>query len=55
MLWPSLLMMWVSALNGEPIPDEAYGEHPVGIITYSKSGWMSATSERVLIFTIRVY
>lgn len=37
------LINTTSALNGEPIPDEAYGEHPVGIITYSKSGWMSAT------------
>lgn len=26
-----------------PIPDEAYGEDPVGILTYSRSGFMSAT------------
>lgn len=37
------LINTTSARDGEPIPDEAYGENPVGIITYSKSGWMSAT------------
>lgn len=37
------LINTTSARDGEPIPDEAYGEQPVGIITYSKSGWMSAT------------
>lgn len=26
-----------------PIPDAAYGDAPVGILTYSKSGYMSAT------------
>lgn len=26
-----------------PIPDAAYGEAPTGIITYSRSGYMSAT------------
>lgn len=37
------LVNTTSARDGVPIPDEAYGERPVGIITYSKSGWMSAT------------
>ncbi|CAK1364330.1 hypothetical protein CB0940_08030 [Cercospora beticola] len=37
------LINTTSARDGVPIPDEAYGERPVGIITYSKSGWMSAT------------
>jgi Lipocalin-like domain len=32
-----------SYLNGQPVPDAAYGEAPVGIITYSESGYMSAT------------
>lgn len=32
-----------SAYNGVPIPDEAYGKAPVGILSYSKSGYMSAT------------
>lgn len=32
-----------SYFNGELIPDAAYGAAPVGIITYSKSGYMSAT------------
>jgi hypothetical protein len=30
-------------LNNVPIPDAAYGAAPVGILTYSKSGFMSAT------------
>ncbi|KAI9155118.1 hypothetical protein HJFPF1_07686 [Paramyrothecium foliicola] len=37
------LINTTSYLNGEPIPDAAYGEAPTGIITYSKSGYMSAT------------
>ncbi|OAG07323.1 uncharacterized protein CC84DRAFT_1062805, partial [Paraphaeosphaeria sporulosa] len=32
-----------STLNNVPIPDLAYGEAPVGILTYSKTGYMSAT------------
>jgi hypothetical protein len=32
-----------STLNGESIPDLPYGEHPVGILTYTATGWMSAT------------
>ncbi|KAM0276709.1 hypothetical protein ACHAQH_006477 [Verticillium albo-atrum] len=32
-----------STLNGVAIPDQAYGENPIGIITYSRSGYMSAT------------
>lgn len=32
-----------STLNNVPIPDAAYGEAPVGILTYSRSGYMSAT------------
>ncbi|KAJ4357738.1 uncharacterized protein N0V89_002314 [Didymosphaeria variabile] len=32
-----------STLNNVPVPDAAYGEAPVGILTYSKSGYMSAT------------
>ncbi|KAM0325411.1 hypothetical protein ACHAQA_007397 [Verticillium albo-atrum] len=31
-----------STLNGVSIPDQAYGEAPVGILTYSRSGYMSA-------------
>ncbi|KAF9881454.1 hypothetical protein CkaCkLH20_00600 [Colletotrichum karsti] len=29
--------------NGVPVEDRVYGSNPVGILTYSKSGWMSAT------------
>ncbi|KAF6810097.1 hypothetical protein CMUS01_03990 [Colletotrichum musicola] len=29
--------------NGVPVPDKTYGENPVGILTYSKSGYVSAT------------
>ncbi|KZM20237.1 uncharacterized protein EKO05_0003683 [Ascochyta rabiei] len=32
-----------STLNDVPVPDAAYGAAPVGILTYSKSGYMSAT------------
>ncbi|KAH6695825.1 Lipocalin-like domain-containing protein [Plectosphaerella plurivora] len=32
-----------STLNGVEVPDRSYGEAAVGIITYSKSGYMSAT------------
>ncbi|KAL1641743.1 hypothetical protein SLS61_009976 [Didymella pomorum] len=32
-----------STLNNVPIPDAAYGEAPVGILTYSRTGYMSAT------------
>lgn len=32
-----------SFLNGQEVPDRAYGKAPVGIITYSTSGYMSAT------------
>ncbi|KAF2128221.1 hypothetical protein P153DRAFT_387176 [Dothidotthia symphoricarpi CBS 119687] len=32
-----------STLNGISIPDEPYGAHPVGILTYSASGYVSAT------------
>ncbi|KAL6705934.1 hypothetical protein ACN47E_006213 [Coniothyrium glycines] len=32
-----------STLNGVSIPDEPYGEHPVGILIYTASGFMSAT------------
>ncbi|KAF3049592.1 hypothetical protein E8E11_009059 [Didymella keratinophila] len=32
-----------STLNNVPIPDAAYGEVPVGILTYSRSGYMNAT------------
>jgi hypothetical protein len=32
-----------SALNGNPIPDEAYGAAPVGLLIYTATGWMSAT------------
>ena len=38
-----LLLNTSSTLNGVPIEDEAYGANPVGIITYSRSGFMSAT------------
>jgi hypothetical protein len=38
-----LLTLLRSTFNGKPVPDRAYGENPVGIITYSKSGYMSAT------------
>ncbi|KFA69774.1 hypothetical protein S40285_10362 [Stachybotrys chlorohalonatus IBT 40285] len=37
------LLNTTSFFNGQPIPDAAYGEAPVGIITYSRSGYMSAT------------
>jgi lipocalin-like protein len=37
------LLTTQSTLNGQAIPDRAYGEAPVGILTYSKSGYMSAT------------
>ena len=30
-------------LNEVPVPDAVYGSAPVGILTYSKSGYMSAT------------
>lgn len=30
-------------LNEVPVPDAVYGSAPVGILTYSKSGFMSAT------------
>lgn len=30
-------------MNGNPIPDEAYGAAPVGLLIYTASGWMSAT------------
>ncbi|KAF2441568.1 hypothetical protein P171DRAFT_340237, partial [Karstenula rhodostoma CBS 690.94] len=32
-----------STLNNVPVPDATYGEAPVGILTYSKSGYVSAT------------
>ncbi|KAF2033076.1 hypothetical protein EK21DRAFT_59186 [Setomelanomma holmii] len=32
-----------SALNGSPIPDEAYGEALVGFLIYTATGWISAT------------
>jgi hypothetical protein len=32
-----------STLNGVSIPDLPYGEHPVGILIYTATGWMSAT------------
>ncbi|KAH6909076.1 Lipocalin-like domain-containing protein [Coprinopsis sp. MPI-PUGE-AT-0042] len=37
------LVNTTSALNGNPIPDEAYGKAPVGLLMYSAEGWMSAT------------
>ncbi|KAF2207093.1 hypothetical protein CERZMDRAFT_115421 [Cercospora zeae-maydis SCOH1-5] len=37
------LVNTTSARDGVPIPDDAYGKKPVGIITYSKSGWMSVS------------
>lgn len=30
-------------LDEVPVPDAVYGSAPVGILTYSKSGYMSAT------------
>jgi hypothetical protein len=32
-----------STHNGESIPDLPYGEHPVGLLIYTATGWMSAT------------
>ncbi|KAJ4988161.1 hypothetical protein SVAN01_06413 [Stagonosporopsis vannaccii] len=32
-----------STLNNVPIPDAAYGAAPVGLLTYTRSGYMSAT------------
>ncbi|KAF3002434.1 hypothetical protein E8E13_004160 [Curvularia kusanoi] len=32
-----------STLNNVPIPDDAYGKAPVGLLTYTRSGYMSAT------------
>ncbi|KAG9205514.1 hypothetical protein G6514_008156 [Epicoccum nigrum] len=32
-----------STLNNLPIPDLAYGDHPVGLLTYTPTGYMSAT------------
>ncbi|EMF16921.1 uncharacterized protein SEPMUDRAFT_137655 [Sphaerulina musiva SO2202] len=32
-----------STLNGVPVPDRAYGENPIGLLTYTSSGFMSAT------------
>ncbi|KAF1926251.1 uncharacterized protein M421DRAFT_68117 [Didymella exigua CBS 183.55] len=32
-----------STLNNVPVPDAAYGTAPVGLLTYSRSGYMSAT------------
>ncbi|KAH7311360.1 Lipocalin-like domain-containing protein [Stachybotrys elegans] len=37
------LINTTSYFNGDPIPDAAYGAAPVGVIHYSKSGYMSAT------------
>ncbi|KAH7086278.1 Lipocalin-like domain-containing protein [Paraphoma chrysanthemicola] len=37
------LINTTSALNGVPIPDEAYGTAPIGILLYTAAGWMSAT------------
>ncbi|KAF2820290.1 hypothetical protein CC86DRAFT_119209 [Ophiobolus disseminans] len=37
------LVNTTSALNGKPIPDEAYGKAPVGLLIYTADGWMSAT------------
>ncbi|CAI6333183.1 unnamed protein product [Periconia digitata] len=32
-----------STLNGTAVPDLAYGEAPIGLITYTAAGYMSAT------------
>ncbi|OLN87491.1 hypothetical protein CCHL11_06170 [Colletotrichum chlorophyti] len=32
-----------ASFNGVPVEDRAYGSNPIGILTYSKSGYMSAT------------
>lgn len=32
-----------STLNNVPIPDATYGEHPVGMLLYTATGFMSAT------------
>jgi hypothetical protein len=32
-----------STHNNEPIPDATYGEHPVGMLIYTATGFMSAT------------
>ncbi|PVH94647.1 hypothetical protein DM02DRAFT_539043, partial [Periconia macrospinosa] len=32
-----------STFNGTPVPDRAYGEAPIGLLTYTASGYMSAT------------
>ncbi|KAH7390964.1 Lipocalin-like domain-containing protein [Phaeosphaeria sp. MPI-PUGE-AT-0046c] len=37
------LVNTTSALNGVPIPDEAYGSAPVGLLIYTATGFMSAT------------
>jgi hypothetical protein len=39
----TILNVIISALNGKPIPDEAYGKAPVGLLIYTAEGWMSAT------------
>ncbi|KAL2073307.1 hypothetical protein VTL71DRAFT_10631 [Oculimacula yallundae] len=37
------LMNTSAWLDEVPVPDAVYGSNPVGILTYSKSGYMSAT------------
>ncbi|KAL1411717.1 hypothetical protein Q8F55_002683 [Vanrija albida] len=37
------LLNTTSQHNGTPIPDRAYGASPVGVLIYTKSGFMSAT------------
>ncbi|KAI5369445.1 Putative Lipocalin-like domain-containing protein [Septoria linicola] len=37
------LINTTSTLNGVAVPDRAYGKSPVGLLTYTKSGFMSAT------------
>ncbi|KLU90859.1 hypothetical protein MAPG_09384, partial [Magnaporthiopsis poae ATCC 64411] len=32
-----------TTLNGVPVPDEAYGHNPSGILVYTKSGFVTAT------------
>lgn len=34
----------ISTYNGEPIPDVTYGAAPMGLLTYTPTGWMSATN-----------
>jgi hypothetical protein len=40
---PKHHLTYPSTLNNIPIPDAAYGIAPVGILTYSRTGYMSAT------------